>query len=206
MAKGYTWRPIIKQVPQNGAEVLVDLALGFTDCRGPRSLKLQYVRDVEKRYDINRRARPLHRGFRMKAVLMFWIREITEHPTFVDIANRLGDGDWTTYLSLDAGTTYNEMWSDSVSGPDPIRSTRVGAEVGLSLESVDLLQDIPYISGQYALPNIGEPYNAALPPSIALRGHIRYVRSINGAPGTLVAYGEDSNGNPVVQTLWDFGP
>lgn len=209
MTTGYTFRPLIKQVPQNGTEVIVDLTLAFTDMAGTKALGLKYEQDVEGRPDYNRRMRPLKRGFRMKADLQFWIREITQHPTYVDILNRLMDPDdeWATYLSIDAGATYDEVWAKSNSGPRAINGkTFNGADETLSLESVSLLRERPYLAGQYALPLTAEPFLSVLPPTIAMRGQIRYVRAQNGAPGQLVVYGEKGDGNPDVQVIWDFGP
>lgn len=207
MATGFSFRPLVKQVPLNGAEVPIDLQTAFTDTRGAKAIGIDYEQELEERKDINRRKRPLRFGWRMTIDLLFWIKQDTQHPNFVDMTNRLQDEEWVTSISLDGGTTYVEVWGKKAKGPGKIRDKWfVGVEERITLESVDLLPERPYLSPAIADPLIAEPYAPLLPPSLAMRGAMRYVRAQNGAPGYFMLYGEKGSGLPDAQPFFDFGP
>ena len=178
---GYEWHPIFRQVPVNGAEVTTDTRLAFADASGPTKVDVRWPPDRRRRQDVNENLRGFVRGFRMEARLTLEILDMDHHQHLVDVVNRLSRTDWTTYLSLDAGTNETEVELADYRGPRPLGGkTFVGGMFELRVLSKELVPEVPLIVATTPQPLPVAPVVSLPPPSAAFRGRIFFVPGIVG--------------------------
>lgn len=176
---GYSRYCVLRMVPRNGEAETLDLMAAFTDADGPVRVDESHVMDRASRRDVNRRNRGRIFGYRWRVRLTFHVLDMTDQAWLAQIVNRAADSDeWSLYLSVDAGSTEEQVELTSHDGPDPIGGkTVVGAAYALGFESVDLLDEVPNIDpdAEYALgsPPVYVPDAWGLPTATAaLRGRI----------------------------------
>lgn len=170
---GYSRYALVRMVPDNGAEEVLDLMQAFTDARGPTTIEEQHrLVAVTTRENINRELSPRHYGFRSVTRLRFDICTMEDQQWLARMVNRAIRDDWTTYLSVDAGTNEQEVELTAYDGPDVLQKSYIGARYSMTLTAVELLDEIPLISDD--------------PPSpIALPS---YVPAVSSLPAASILY------------------
>jgi len=117
---GYAWNVRVRMTPRDGPAEEINLSTVF----GSTLLVMADIRyrpEFERRETINRRARPLRFGIVPEVRLRFELTDyVNHHPTIAKIVRRLLDPYWIVELSLDAGTTYREVWLRDDPGPDAL--------------------------------------------------------------------------------------
>ena len=144
---GYDVHPVVRQVPLNGAEVTTDFRTRFTDANGQTRSNIRYVPDLDTREDVNRVSRTVHNGFRVQVDLTLEIVTAADHEQLAELVDRMAREDWTSFLSIDGGTTENQVELVDYRGPDALGGKTVaGARFRLRMRSKDLVPEIPVLS------------------------------------------------------------
>jgi len=156
------------------------------------------VLEKENRIDVNRYSNPLLFGFRLTTTFFFDIITITDQVYLANIVNRLGRNGWDTELSLDAGASYVPVELSGYSGPDPLKNKRTaGAGFSLELKGRDLIDEVPYLAGVYADPDIAEPLMTLPPPSRFWKNKFRMLEGPAGTEDVMYVCLKTSSESPV---------
>jgi len=181
MPNGYSWRPIFRQVPENGSAVSTDVKLAFSDAGGATQIRLRYALDQERKEDVNRVARTITFGYRFESTLRFEIFTMTDQQYLADIVNRLVREDWDSYFSLDAGATEQLVEVTDYRGPDAIRGrTIAGASFEVGIRGRELMDEVPYIAATYADPLLAAPLMTLPTASAFYKGQGRVLEGAVG--------------------------
>jgi hypothetical protein len=141
----FNWQPVMKFVPTDGVEEVMDLREVFTDTSGPGMIDANHLPEQTKRNDVNRRNTSVGWGFRPTCKFTIQLISTELHQYLALMVNRLMKSDvWACFLSLDGGLTFREVQLKSYSGPKPIGGKNfVGAEYVVDIEGVELLTQVP---------------------------------------------------------------
>jgi len=147
-ATGYAWHPVIRCVPDNGAEETIDLRTVLTDLHGPMKTDAKYAAIQERRETINRRIVPAPFGFRAEIILTLDILTMADAAHWTKIVNRCMSTNWAVYLSMDGGITERQVFLSRMDGPDPLGGkTHVGGRFLLGLTTVEAFAEMPEFGG-----------------------------------------------------------
>lgn len=144
---GYTRYAYLRMTPLDGAPETLDLMTSFSDAGGPVRIRETFRLDSRRTSDVNRLRRSLPFGYRYRAELQFQIPTVSETSSINEIAERAAREDWTLELSVDSGSTYNEVILSALEGPSPLGGKVAnGAEYSMTFEAVELLDAPPVLS------------------------------------------------------------
>ncbi len=136
---GYAWHHLMKLVPEDGSERVLDMMQELPSVRGPNRTVVRYQHEQDTRTDINKVRRQNHFGFRVRVSLIMDILNINHHRVIVLLMNSFADDTTAVFLSLDGGFLYREMVMLAPASPKPIRNViAVGATFELKMESAEL--------------------------------------------------------------------
>ncbi len=145
---GFRWWPVLRCVPDNGAEETIDLRAVLTDLGGPMKTDAKYSALQERRETINRRIVPAPFGFRAEIILTLDILTMADAANWTKIVNRCMSPDWTVYLSMDGGVTERQVFLSRMDGPDPLGGkTHVGGRFLLGLTTAEVFPEMPNFGG-----------------------------------------------------------
>ena len=140
---GYSWHHMIKLVPEDGAEEVLDIMQEFPDTKGPGRTDLEYRDEQETRTDVNKIRRQVYDGFRARVTYRIEILDIEHQRALVKIMNAFADELTAVHLSLDGGFTYREVIMIRAASPRPIRNKIViGARFDLRMETAELIDEL----------------------------------------------------------------
>jgi hypothetical protein len=150
---GYEWHHMIRQTPGAGGAVTYDLRDVFTDCKGPSRTRYEPRVELDRREDVNRRARSQFYGVRLGVQLTIDILTFAEQASLAAIVSKMLREDYVQEWSPDAGATFYEVELVSYSGPDPLGGkTFAGGRFELALRTVELLEEVPAIATSLGTP------------------------------------------------------
>lgn len=154
---GYSWDPVVRVVPFNGAETVYWFADRLTDCGGHTRISLRYVEDQTIREDVNRNLRPTVNGLRPEVTIECVIASMDDQRFLAEIESALlSPKRCAVFLSLDGGVTERQVVLASSTNAEPLAGrTILGATFKLSLKCVALIGERPAMTTD---PGLGTEY------------------------------------------------
>lgn len=148
MSGGYSYHPLIRITPTDGAAKVLDLRQEFSAARGPESIRVDYSLDADDYLDVNRNRRQNVFGIECDLRLTIPIVDTAEHATLAEIVTAFL-GTSKVELSLDGGYTYREVNATRLPSPRPFRGkTHAGARHEIRLECVAPLTEQPAMTAE----------------------------------------------------------
>lgn len=109
MTIGYSYHPLIKITPTDGAAKTLDLREEFRDAKGQTRTRVEYDLEADDYTDVNYRERLTKHGIRVNVRMRFAILQQADHASLAEIVTALAQTGTVVELSLDAGSTFREI-------------------------------------------------------------------------------------------------
>jgi len=135
---------MVRTIPLDGPEELLDLTECFPDTNGPVSIEVAHKPEQTQRDLLNRNSQPITWGFRGEAKMEFEVGSTEQVFWLSTMVNRLASEQWACSLSLDGGVTWRDVVMAAFTGPKPLGGkVFAGAAYSLTVRTKELLAEIP---------------------------------------------------------------